>query len=194
VQYTFAAQAWLTDVANCAPQAPVVPELRSADFLDLGDNIVAMRIGAPVPLLFPAYQIASEDVVVVIHPQNPVTSLTPDQVRGLFSGTISNWSQIGGADQLVRVWVLAAGEDVQQIFDSTVMQGAPIVSSARLAAGPDEMASSVNSDPGAIGLLTRRLAGENVSVAYAAATVPVIVLTASGADANIQAILDCLQN
>jgi hypothetical protein len=193
VQYTFAAQAWLPDVTDCATQAPVVPELRSADFLNPAEDALAIRIGVPVPLLLPAYQIASEDVVVVIHPQNPISSLTEDQVRGLFSGAISNWDQVGGSDRIVQVWIFAAGEDVQQVFESAVMQGAPVVSSARLATGPDDLATSIGSDPGAIGLLTRHWAAANVRTVYTAATVPVIVLTTSGADPKVQAILNCLQ-
>ncbi len=208
VQYTFAAQTWLAEVADCAPQMPVVPELRAADYLgpgttganpedpedrDTGEGELAIRIGVPSPLLLPAYQIDSEDVLVVIHPQNPLASLTAEQARGLFSGAITNWREIGGADLAVRAWVFAGGEDLQQIFDSVLMGGTPVVSSARLAAGPEDMAATVGSDPGAIGLLTRHWVAGNVRVAYMVAAVPVIVLTAPDPDPDVQAVVKCLQ-
>ena len=193
VQYTFAAQTWLGELGDCAPQTPVVPELRAADYLDLTDADVAIRIGVPSPLLFPAYEIASEEVVVVIHAQNSAASLTVEQVRGLFSGAITNWRQVGGTDGAVQAWIFAAGEDVQQIFDFTVMQGTPVVSSARLAAGPEEMATSVASDPRAIGILTGHWTAGNLRVALAAATVPVLVILAEGSTETVEAIVACMQ-
>jgi hypothetical protein len=193
VQHTFAAQPWLSDMADCAA-TPVLPELRAADYLDLTDADMAIRIGVPSPLLFPAYEIASEDVVVIVHPQNPATSLTVEQVRDLFGGTTANWRQVGGADLAVHPWIFPAGEDLQQIFQAVVLQDAPAVSSARLAAGPEQMAAAVGSDPGAIGILTGHWAAGSVRIALAAATVPVLVLLSPGGpDEALTAVLACLQ-
>ena len=42
-------------------------------------------------------------IAVITHPSNPVDSLTLDQVRKIFSGEYSNWSQVGGADLPVQL-------------------------------------------------------------------------------------------
>jgi hypothetical protein len=193
VQYTFAAQPWLADLADCAAPTPVLPELRAADYLDPGSTDLAIRMGVPTPLLVPAYQIGSEEIVVVVHPQNQVASLTIEQVRDLFAGTITNWRQVGGSDRTVEVWIFTAGEDVQQAFDSAVMQDAAVVSSARLAAGPEEMAAVVGSDPGAIGILTRGWATEDLRIALAAATVPVLAILPEGSTETLTALVACVQ-
>lgn len=37
-----------------------------------------------------------DGIAVVVHPDNPVTQLTMDQLRGIFMGTITNWQEVGG--------------------------------------------------------------------------------------------------
>ena len=42
-------------------------------------------------------------IAIIAHPSNQVDSLTVDQVRKLFSGEYTNWSQVGGADLPVKL-------------------------------------------------------------------------------------------
>lgn len=40
--------------------------------------------------------IATDAVVLIVNPANPVSALTPDQVRGLYNGTFQGWNSVGG--------------------------------------------------------------------------------------------------
>src|SRR4051812_372821 len=42
-------------------------------------------------------------VQFIVHPVNPLRSLSRGQLAGLYSGAIKNWSEIGGSDQPVLV-------------------------------------------------------------------------------------------
>jgi phosphate transport system substrate-binding protein len=42
-------------------------------------------------------------LVVLVHPSNRVDNLTLDQLKGMYTGKISNWKQVGGADQKILV-------------------------------------------------------------------------------------------
>lgn len=44
-------------------------------------------------------QIGWEAFVFFVHKDNPVNSLTADEIRGIYSGEITNWSQVGGNDE-----------------------------------------------------------------------------------------------
>jgi phosphate transport system substrate-binding protein len=44
------------------------------------------------------YVVGSYSVAVVVNAGNPVANLTKDQVREIFTGTIKNWKDVGGAD------------------------------------------------------------------------------------------------
>lgn len=49
------------------------------------------------------YIIALDALAVVVHPSNKVTKLTIAQLSDIYSGKISNWKQVGGADQEILV-------------------------------------------------------------------------------------------
>ncbi len=40
--------------------------------------------------------IGRDALVFIVNESNPVTSLTQDQIRGIYTGTITNWSEVGG--------------------------------------------------------------------------------------------------
>jgi len=43
-------------------------------------------------------EIGLDALVFIVNEDNPVQSLTADQVRGIYSGKITNWREVGGAD------------------------------------------------------------------------------------------------
>lgn len=40
--------------------------------------------------------VGNDGIAVVVNPKNPVSSLTIPQLSGIFSGTITNWKEVGG--------------------------------------------------------------------------------------------------
>ncbi|MBU1125680.1 MAG: substrate-binding domain-containing protein, partial [Candidatus Omnitrophica bacterium] len=45
------------------------------------------------------YQIIAYDAIVVcVHQKNPVNNLSKEQIKGIFSGKIASWSEVGGND------------------------------------------------------------------------------------------------
>ena len=49
------------------------------------------------------YIIALDALAVVVHPTNKVSKLTIAQLSDIYAGKISNWKQVGGADQEILV-------------------------------------------------------------------------------------------
>jgi len=43
--------------------------------------------------------IAGDAIAVIVHPDNPVSQLTLQQISDIYSGKISNWSEVGGEDR-----------------------------------------------------------------------------------------------
>jgi len=43
-------------------------------------------------------EIGLDALVFIVNENNPVESLTADQIRGIYSGAITNWQQVGGED------------------------------------------------------------------------------------------------
>ena len=190
VYATSSTQTWLTELYNCDPAGSstvieVVTDPHAAQ--------IVLRLGQPASLADPAYQIATEDILVVVHPQVGLGSLTADQVRAIFLGQVTNWKEVGGNDLPVQVWTYAAGEDVQQIFQSAVLLGGPVSSLARLAVSAQDMSDSVGTAPGSVGVLSRHWKGGNTREAFQAASVPVLALTPSEPQGAVRDSIACLQ-
>lgn len=193
VQYTAAAQPWLMNVYKCAGDNIVIAEPRGADYLDLNNTDLIMRVNEPRNLTAPAYQIGSQEIVVGVNPRNQIGNLTVEKVRAIFNGRIARWNELGGNDAPVQVWVFAVGEDVQQVFETQVMGGTPVTSLARLATSPQEMANAIAADVNAIGILTRHWMTGNLQDVFAAASVPVLAITPSEPQGAVAKLLTCLQ-
>ncbi len=43
-------------------------------------------------------RVATDALAVVVHPSNPVSSLTIEQISGIYTGAITNWNEVGGND------------------------------------------------------------------------------------------------
>ncbi len=52
--------------------------------------------------VFPViYTIARDKIAVAVHESNPIDDISLDELYGIFMGTITNWSQLGGNDEQI---------------------------------------------------------------------------------------------
>lgn len=178
VYATPAAEPWLADLYACADAASVVLNV-SPDAPQ-----IFLRVGAPVELVTPAFQIGAEDLLVAVQRASPVGSLTGGQVRLLFSGR---------ADPSLRVWVYASGADLQEVFDQAAMQGRSVVSSARVAVDPRQMSEALNADANAVGILPRHWLAGDVREVFVIPSVPVLAITPLEPQGVVRDLIACLQ-
>jgi hypothetical protein len=186
---TNGAQPWLARLYACgASQSVLVRRSDSPTDADL-----VLRVGEPASLSTPAFQIGSEDVLVVVNQARASQVLSVKQVSGLFTGQITDWRAISPSQTgQVQVWVFAQGEDVQQVFAQTLGER-PVVSGARLAASPAEMSQAIANDANAIGILTRQWKPANVADVFTAATIPVLAIAPAEPVGAVKDLLACLQ-
>ncbi len=174
-----ATQPWLPDLYGCAEQAAVVVRL----VVSPAEAEIRLRVGEPENLSSLAYQLGSEELLVVTHRESPVQNLTEEQARALFAQ-----GQAG-----VQVWVYASGEDVQDVFERQLMNGSGISSLARLAANPQQMADTLNVEKDAVGVLPRHWKVGPARDVFVLPGVPVLALTNDAPNEIVQALLACVQ-
>lgn len=97
--------------------------------------------------------IAIDSLIVVVNPDNPVDTLSMDQLRGIFSGTIQNWSEVGGPDEPIQVMSRNESSGTRAVFSSRIFgENVPeLPASTQIVAGNGEMAEGVASTLGGIG-------------------------------------------
>ena len=97
--------------------------------------------------------IAVDSLVVIVHPDNPVTELTTAQLADIYSGRVTNWSEVGGNDGPILMLSRSEGSGTRDVFEERVAGDAELnlVSTAQIVVGNNEMASTVNEDVNAIG-------------------------------------------
>ncbi|MDG1069779.1 MAG: substrate-binding domain-containing protein [Sulfitobacter sp.] len=64
--------------------------------------------------------LAADAVAIVTHPDLPVSELTSGQLAALYNGTITNWSDVGGPDAPVTVFMRERGADEKALFGAAV--------------------------------------------------------------------------
>ncbi|WP_373579057.1 phosphate ABC transporter substrate-binding protein PstS family protein [Parafannyhessea umbonata] len=57
----------------------------------------------------------------VVHPDVKVDDLTIDQLKGIFTGKVANWKEVGGDDKEIVVINRAAGSGTRATFESAVL-------------------------------------------------------------------------
>lgn len=116
--------------------------------------------------------VAIDNMVVVTHPSNPVDALTVEQLRGIFSGRITNWSEVGGADTEINVIAAQQGSTSHEFFmDYLFGASLPDFNPQGIGATDQAVSNTVYLDRHAIGY---------VSYAFLQGTTPLTVINECG--------------
>ena len=65
--------------------------------------------------------IATDALIFVVNENNPVSNLTTEQIIGIYTGEITNWSEVGGADEPISAFQRNAGAGSQALMEKLVM-------------------------------------------------------------------------
>ena len=68
------------------------------------------------------YTIAYDGIAIVTHNDIAIESLSVEQVRGIFSGEITNYSEVGGPDAVIEVVAREEGSGTRGAFEEMVME------------------------------------------------------------------------
>jgi phosphate transport system substrate-binding protein len=65
--------------------------------------------------------VALDGLAIIVHPSNRVMGLTRAQVRGIYMGTYTNWSQVGGANAPIIMIQRESNSGTQDTFKELVL-------------------------------------------------------------------------
>lgn len=124
--------------------------------------------------------VARDAIAVVVHPSNGIAGLTLEQIKGIYTGKISNWSKVGGADQEVIVLSRDSSSGTFETFNELALDGEKVRPDALLQASNSAVATSVANTPGAIGYVGLGYVNEKVKAITVDQVMPSKETTNSG--------------
>ncbi|MBB6066847.1 phosphate ABC transporter substrate-binding protein [Methanococcus maripaludis] len=107
--------------------------------------------------IYPSLQvfgIAKDGVAIIVQPENPVSSLTQEQVIAIYSGEITNWNEVGGNDAPITVYTRDEESGTREVFFEKALNKGNITKKAVVVASNGAMKSSVKADVNGIGYLS----------------------------------------
>jgi phosphate transport system substrate-binding protein len=139
------------DIANCSREMkPSEIEKAKSKGVSPKANIVAM-----------------DGIAVIINKNNSIKNLSIEQLRGIYTGQITNWKNLGGKDQKIVVISRDTASGTYEAFGHLVLGDLKVAPFALLEASNKGVFSIIEKTPGAIGY---------VGVAYAKGNVKVITV------------------
>jgi len=102
------------------------------------------------------HAVAKDGVAVTVHPSNPVTDLTIEQLQGIYTGTITNWKDVGGTDSKIMVVTREEGSGTRDCFEQAVMKqiDAEITDQGIIQDSNGKTRATVAGSPQAIGFIS----------------------------------------
>lgn len=100
-----------------------------------------------------AANIGRDAIAVIVNAGNPVTDLSIEQLRGIFTGTVRNWQEVGGPDLAVQPFIVGAQSATREVFRRAVLDGAEYADCREV--GRDrEIIADVGSSAGGVGQIS----------------------------------------
>ena len=84
--------------------------------------------------------IARDALAFMVNLKNPVNNLSIEQIQGIYTGEIVNWSEVGGLDCMMKPYVRNRNSGSQEKFETMVMVGLTIKDFPEMQIGTTMMA------------------------------------------------------
>ncbi len=100
---------------------------------------------------FEVVPVGGETLRFIVHPSNPIKTLTEAQLKDIFTGKITSWKDVGGGDQPIIVVTAAQGLGQRTLVVNQFLGGTEITDKARPVQSFVQLSQIVAQAPNAIG-------------------------------------------
>ncbi len=101
--------------------------------------------------LYHSEVIGKSALAIAVNKDNPVANLTADQVKGIFTGKVQNWKEVGGNDEPIMVVVSTQNPATMGAFRKLALNNEDFLKDSLDTPTFPEMTNMIASNPGAIG-------------------------------------------
>ena len=119
------------------------------------------------------FKVAMDGIALVVNPANPINELTMEQLKKIYTGTVTNWKQVGGPDQPILVLSRESSSGTFVFFQERVLDKNDFTQGARSLPGTSAIIQNIATDTwtiGYVGLGYANQAGDKIKVLSIGAT------------------------
>ncbi len=102
----------------------------------------------PVP-----HRVAIDAIVPIVHPNNPVTDLSIEQLSLIYQGKITNWKEVGGNDLKIVVVSRDTSSGTYEVWEEKILHKAKVTPRAQLQASNGAVVQTVSKNRYAVGYI-----------------------------------------
>lgn len=95
--------------------------------------------------------VARDGIAVIIHPNNPMTGITKEDLKAIYTGEINSWDKVSSGKGTIVVVSRDAASGTFEAFNELALDKAKLTDGALMLASNLEVARTVAQTPGAIG-------------------------------------------
>ncbi|RLA93513.1 MAG: phosphate ABC transporter substrate-binding protein [Deltaproteobacteria bacterium] len=95
--------------------------------------------------------IAMDGIAVIVHPSNKVNGISKNKIKDIYTGKISNWAELGGANKKIVVVSRDTASGTFEAFNKLVLDEEKVRPDALMQTSNQAVATVVARTPGAIG-------------------------------------------
>ncbi len=140
-------------------------------------------------------EVGTNKVVVFLHASNQVSSLTKEQLKGLFTGKVTNWKEVGGNDAPVIVVWGKNSPGQNALFTKIILDGEKVAAEHLETTDYKGIKDSVSANPEAIGIDPLGMADGTVKAIKPSpeVTAPIRIVTKGKPSADVQKVIDFIK-
>lgn len=90
-------------------------------------------------------------IAVMVNSRNPIKELSTKQIEGIFTGEITDWSEVGGSPGKISVYTRNTSSGTYKTFQDLAMSKRDYGSRTQKMAGNEQIATEVGKNPNGIG-------------------------------------------
>jgi len=137
--------------------------------------------------------VGKSQIYISINKDNPVKTLSKEQVKGVFTGKIQSWKEVGGNDEPIMVVVSTQNPATMAAFKKLALDGEEYLKDTIDAPTFPEIANAVISNQNAIGFGPYTIGEGNKLPQTPEYSRPVIAVTRLNPPAKVQRMLDYIK-
>ena len=128
-----------------------------------------------------AHRIAIDAIVPIVHPKNPVTDLTTEQLSLIYQGKIRNWKEVGGEDLKIVVVSRDTSSGTYEVWEEKILHKAKVTPRAQLQASNGAIIQTVSRNKYALGYIGLGYLNKSVRALKVNGTEATVATALSGA-------------